>query len=274
MDALDNVLVAIMNNQLDFMIAQHQGWYRIPTDSVRRLLTRYWPPVWIAFYHTKVFVAERYTIAYYAKVNQIRLVTRASLFPDQPTDRRSQTQYYQLFLGPLQALPTPIVSPRLRRITFIPTTGQKFLTATEINDLFNDSPLEDLLWDALKKHHIPADRQDLVHTPSGRIYIPDFIVPCVQSKLVIEADGDMWHANPRRAGQDNIRDNAFKAMGWQLIRFNGTQIRDHMTSYCLPTIESVCNRLGGLDEGSGPRHLNLRAPSGTYQMSLFDAHTG
>ncbi len=52
-------------------------------------------------------------------------------------------RYYQLLLGNLQPLPKPILSRRLRRITFIPTTRKKFKTAIEINDLWDESPLED-----------------------------------------------------------------------------------------------------------------------------------
>ena len=59
-------------------------------------------------------------------------------------------QYYQVVIGPLQRLPEPIVSLRWRRIVFIPTTWEKFVTAMEINDLYDDSPLEDRLWSVFK----------------------------------------------------------------------------------------------------------------------------
>ena len=263
-EATDNVLVAIMNNRLDFALARDQGWYRIPVAQASRLIKHHWPPAWLAFYHTQVFEAERHAIHHYAPIKDIRIVRREELFPNQPRDERSQAAYYQLLLGPLQTLATPIRSPRLRRITFIPTLGHKFTTATEINDLFNDSPLEDI-----KRYGIQADRQEIIETPSG-IYTPDFIIPCAQAKLVIEADGDTWHANPKRAARDNVRDNAFKTAGWQLVRFNGMQIREQLTSYCLPTIEQVINRLGGVSEGQVLRLVNLQAPQGTYQMSLFN----
>jgi hypothetical protein len=57
------------------------------------------------------------------------------LFPDQPDHPRADDIYYQVQLGPLQQLARPIISLRWRRITFLHTTGDRFLDAVEINDL-------------------------------------------------------------------------------------------------------------------------------------------
>ena len=75
----------------------------------------------------------------------IREVCRWELFPDEPEDSKSQRRYYKLELSPLSRLEQPILSRRLRRITFIPTTWEKFTSASEINDLWDESPLEDRL---------------------------------------------------------------------------------------------------------------------------------
>ena len=42
-----DVLVAIINNQLDFAIAHEQHWYRIPVRSQQRYLEDRWPPRWL-----------------------------------------------------------------------------------------------------------------------------------------------------------------------------------------------------------------------------------
>ncbi len=42
------VLVAILNNLLDFAVARDQHWYRIPTSSVHKWLKGRWPPEWVA----------------------------------------------------------------------------------------------------------------------------------------------------------------------------------------------------------------------------------
>ena len=44
-----------------------------------------------------------------------------------------------------------------------------------------------------------------------------------------------------------------------------------MRDYCLPTIVENINRLGGVEEGkSVPRKIDLDAPPGMRQLTLFD----
>jgi hypothetical protein len=107
MSTRGEVLVAILNNLLDFLAAHDQHWYRIPVVSAQRWLSQCWPPRWLAFYQTKVFGHEAHSINYYARVLDIHEVTRRQLFPDQPQDDKSRRRYYQLFLDPLQGLPQP-----------------------------------------------------------------------------------------------------------------------------------------------------------------------
>ena len=70
------VLVAIMNNPLDWVIARDQHWYRIPLSSVENLLKERWPPQWLAFYQTKDFGDEAHAVNYYARVLHIRKAFR------------------------------------------------------------------------------------------------------------------------------------------------------------------------------------------------------
>ena len=83
------VLVAILNNRLDFAVARDQHWYRVPIGSAHKWLKGRWPPSWLAFYQTKVFGSEAYAVNYYARVLDIREKARWQLFPDQPRDERS-----------------------------------------------------------------------------------------------------------------------------------------------------------------------------------------
>jgi hypothetical protein len=152
------VLVAILNNKRDFEIAREQHWYRIPVASVKKFLKQRWPPEWIAFYQTKIFGSEAYSIHYYARVLTIREVIRCELFPEERKNQKSQTYYYKLELSPLQELPQPIVSYRRRRIIFIPTTLVKLTTASEINDLYDDNVSADRWWHELKKLRVDAER--------------------------------------------------------------------------------------------------------------------
>ena len=264
------VLVAILNNLLDFAVARDQHWYRIPVSSVRKWLKDRWPPERLAFYQTKVFGTDAFAVNYYARVRDVRQVYRWQLFPDQPYDERARRRYYQLILEPLQRLPQPIVSRRWRRIVFIPTTWEKFSRAVEINDLYDESPLEDRLWPELKRLQISAERQVFVQV-KARSYALDFAIYCMSGDIDVETDGDTWHADPQRIPLDNLRDNDLETTGWRVLRFNTPQIREEMAEYCLPTIVENINRLDGVDEGRlVARRIDLDAPDGVYQLGLFD----
>ena len=264
------VLVAIMNNPLDLAIARDQHWYRIPVSSVEKRLKERWPPQWLAFYQTKVFGDERYAVNYYARVLETRKVFRWQLFPDEPRDKKGRRRYYQLLLSPLRRLPRPILSRRQRRIFFIPTTWQKFMNAVEINDLWDQSPLEDRLWAELKHLKINAERQKYEQVKERR-YALDFAIYCASGKIDVETDGDTWHADRERIPLDNLRDNDLETVGWRVLRFNTHHIRKAMTEYCVPTIVENVNRLGGVNGGRlVPRRISLDGPGGWWQLTLFE----
>jgi very-short-patch-repair endonuclease len=262
------VLVAILNEPRDFHIASEHGWYRVPVDSAHKRLKGRWPPQWLAFYQTKIFADEAYSIRYYAEVLGLRNATRRELFPSEPEGVKSNRVYHQLMLGPLQRLRVPIFSRRWRRIIFIPTTWAKFTGAAEINDLYDESPLEDKLWAALKTRRIPAERQEYL-TVSGRDYVLDFAVYCARGPLDIETDGDTYHANPDKAADDNERNNHLTAAGWRILRFNTQQINESAETYCIEAVAQTINDLGGVDDGFVPRNVDSQ-PNHPYQPGLFD----
>jgi hypothetical protein len=191
-----DMLVAIMNNQLDFTIARDRHWYRIPVQSVKKMIRNHWPPEWISFYHTKAFAEKAHSICYYARVIKVGEVKRWQLFPERPLDEKSDNLYYQVLIEPLQKLSKPIYSRRWRRIVFISTTWEKFINAVEINDLYHGSVLEDKLWAELKRLEIPAERQELTKIKK-RNYFLDFAIYCSKGKINIETDGDKWHHSPQ-----------------------------------------------------------------------------
>lgn len=262
------VLVAILNNPRDFAAAKDKGWYRIPVHVVDKRLKDRWPPRWLAFYQTKVFGREAWAVNHYAEVLEVQRATRVELLPDEPDHPNAAQRYHKLVLGPLQRLPKPILSPRWRRIIFIPTTWGKFTTAVEINDLYDDSPLEDKLWAEFRRLQIAAERQEFVEV-KDRYYVLDFAVYCATGKLDVEADGDTWHANPARIPLDNRRDNDLETDGWHILRFNGSQVNEEMAGYCLPAVTQTINKLGGVDEKERavPRRVHLETPD---QLDFFD----
>jgi very-short-patch-repair endonuclease len=262
------VLVAIINNKLDFAILRDQLWYRIPVSSVQKWIKERWPPKWLAFYQTIAFGAEKHAVNYFGEVLDIREVRRWQLFRNEPRDEKSNRLYYKISVKSIQPLPKPIYSRRYRRIIFIPTTWEKFVNASEINDLFDESSLEDKLWSEFKQHNIQAERQEFVIARKND-YALDFAVYCAKGNIDIETDGDFWHANPEKAEQDNLRDHDLNTEGWKILRFSEKQIREQAASYCVETVSENINKLGGVDEGKViPRKINL--DSGSYQPSLFD----
>lgn len=227
------------------------------------------PPKVLAFYQTKIFGEESHLIYYFTKVKKIQKVFRRQLFPNEPENKKSNREYYQLIIDPLERLKKPIVSRRWRRIVFISTTWEKFTKAIEINDLFDDSPLEDRLWAELIRQHIPAERQEFIPV-ENRYYALDFTVYCTKNNINIETDGDSWHANPAKAAQDNRRDNALESRGWKVLRFTSHQIMEETEKYCIKTIAKTINNSGGLKERNKlPRKIQV-TPDGSYQTEVFN----
>ena len=118
-----------------------------------------WPPAWLAFYQTKVFNDESYAIRYWGRVSRIAQVKRQELFPHELSCARADREYFRVHLHSLERLAQPIPSRRWRRITFIGTTWAKLSRAAEVNDLFDDSPLEDALRAGPTANAIDAERQ-------------------------------------------------------------------------------------------------------------------
>lgn len=204
-------------------------------------------------------------------MRDIRIVSRTDLFPDTPRNHpKANRRYYQLLLDDLQPLPQPVISRRLRRIVFIPTTFEKFKAAVEINDLWDESPLEDRLWEILRRARIRAERQYPVEV-EDHTYFLDFASFCNQGKVDVETDGDTWHSSPERIRADNERDTALVSKGWYVMRFNTTQIREHPVDYCVSRVEATINRLRGLDHTTGvPVRYDPSDPLGPQQLGLFD----
>lgn len=259
-------LIAILKEKSDLAILQNQGWYRIPVESAPKR----WPPKWIGFYQPKNFGEDAYRIRYFGQINNIHIAKRYEIFPNEIPSIRSEREYFILTIKNLEELYTPIPSYRPRRLAFIPTNWKKFKKAEQINDLFDDSPLEDKMWSEMKRLSLEAERQwgvSLGHTA----YFLDFAIFCNKGKINVETDGDTWHINREKAPLDNARDNALQIHGWTVLRFNTQQIRENFQSECLRGIETSINKLGGLSsDGAIPRIFYTKGSSSIQQFSLFD----
>ena len=174
------VLVAVMNHPRDFAIARDEGWYRIPVKRAPRQVAA----DYLAFYMTKAFDSERWSVVYIAPVLRYRLARRVDLLPEEPDHPRAQEWYYKVELGPLRRLPRPIPSRRFRRVTFIPTTLRRLLEAEEINDLWLGSDVQEQLYDALEARHLHPERNYVI-AESGAPYRVDLAIPCADGGVAV-----------------------------------------------------------------------------------------
>lgn len=149
----DLVLVAVINQPRDLEIARVLGWYRIPHKSAPKTVQ----VEWLAFYQTAAFGAEKWAVHYCAPVRGHELVTRAELFRTEPDHPRAQELYYKIQLGQLCALPRPLPASQWRRVTFVYTTGERLLTATDLGDVVVTSAERQLLWQALRERGLNAE---------------------------------------------------------------------------------------------------------------------
>ena len=139
----ERVLVAVVNRPKDWELIRTAHWYRLPVERAPRRLGA----AYLAFYHTQACGPLRWSIRYYAPIRSYRLARRREL-------------------GPLESLPRPIPSRKLRRITFIPTTLARLLAAREINDLWLREPRRAALERAWREEE---DAEELIRE-AGVIY--------------------------------------------------------------------------------------------------------
>jgi hypothetical protein len=222
MNATDLILVALMPSPRDLEIARVLGWYRIPykrapkTVSVDRL----------AFYQTAEFGDEKWAITYTAPVLGHELTTRAELLRTEPDHPRANEQYFKIQIGPLERLPRPIPSLRWRRITFFYTTGERLLSAAEINDLIVDDDERDLLWTALKERGLNPERQ----YEEGPGEVIDFALLCELGKLAVLL-GDKKELKER--------------VEWEYMSFPASAVKEDLDGVAA-SIEEAVKKLGGL----------------------------
>ena len=259
------VLVALLRDKKDFAILQTEGWYRIPIDHTPRR----WPPDFISFYQPKSFGSDAFRIRYFGKVTKIDQVKRHDLFPNEIISSKTDKLYHRIQFERLENRPRPIPSRLARPVVFISTTMHKFIHAEELNDLFDESPLEDFLWEELKRRKISAERQWPIF-PGELSYRLDFAFFCKQGKLDVETDGDTYHLGKEQGARDNKRNNNVEALGWHVMRFNSHQIQEQRNDYCLPKIQDSLNNLGGLvEDGLVPRKFFNKGGVTGQQLSLF-----
>lgn len=234
------VLVAVVNAPRDLEIARHEGWYRIPLKRAPgRVAADY-----LAFYQTKAFGDEKWAVNYYAPIRRYRLVTRAELLPEEADHPRAVEPYYKVEIGPLQRLPRPIPSKRLRRITFISTTLERLLRAEEINDLWDRDSQEERLWEAFKREGIEAECQYEVEEGSVHCLV-DFAVFCQEGQVAVVCEREPLVKGVRVIRERQVADYDLASLGWTVLRFEREQLGRDVPD-CLAAVREAVSRCGGL----------------------------
>lgn len=239
------VLVAIVPRKKDWEILKREHWYRIPVKSAPKNINEV---KILAFYQPKIFGCERYSVNYYAQVKNLGIVKRIQLLPDEPNHIRANNDYYKITIGDLTKLLNPIPSQRWRRITFIPSTLERLLKATEINDLWDTSKIEEKLYKALKDEKVSSERQYFVYE-TEKPYCLDFAIFCKDGKLNIECDGEKYHSPQQIITRDRNRNNDLTSLGWSILRFSGKEINRDLP-YCVRKIKRTIKTLNGIDSCS------------------------
>jgi len=234
----ERVLVAVITHQRDWELVRAEHWYRIPlARAPKRLGAEY-----LAFYHTRGFGDLRWTIAYYAPIMTYRLVRRIELFPNEPSHPRASQLYYRVEIGPLAALPRPIPSLRLRRITFISTTLSRLLTAREVNDLWPRETARERLWRALRAREIPAHRSYAIKEGPFP-YQADLAVFCARLNLAIKCLEEPSGAEGN-GSSSSTREEAAPAPGWAFQCFAVAEIMGDVGA-CVEVVRSFVAANGG-----------------------------
>jgi hypothetical protein len=147
-DRYATVLIAVMNRRRDLDIARQQHWYRVPVKHAPKRGVD--API-LAFYQTKEFDEEKWSINYYAHALAWEVLPRVALLPDEPNHPRANDPYYKVHLGELRPLPHPIVSRKWRRVSFIITHWGRLQEAREMGELLHGTIWEERLWRALRR---------------------------------------------------------------------------------------------------------------------------
>ena len=266
----NDTLVAAFKEENDYIIAQKQGWYRARVNYKQTpVILKNGTVKYISFYFKKVFKDIKYSIRQYAPVTDIQVVSRLDLLPSQPYHPRAKDKYYKISFGQLNELPQPILSHRGRQLLFIPTTLHKLQHATEINDIFADSPLEDLLWAELKKYNLPAERQFYLQT-NVENWICDFAIFCKNGIINVECDGDEYHMKPEQVIYDKHRNNQISAVAnWSPLRFTTKHLVNEMPQ-TIQTIKRKIDKLGGIQVVNEDEITYRYVSKQDGQLGLFD----
>jgi hypothetical protein len=232
----DQLLVGVVPRERDLEIARLQRWYRIPTTVVRNWTT----PNWVAFYLGRGFGSGAGQIRYFARVWHSDIVKRAELFPDQPRHPRAHVDYIRLHHDQLQERPAAIRSSNRRGLVLLPTTLDRFMTASDVNDLVIGDDVEESFYGSMKEAGMRPERAYYVRGPNA-YHLADYAVFCRKQGIQIDIASNTM---PKRllvtADEKNPMPDDWRSL--RLSRFDITQRR----SRSLDRLREVVDACGGI----------------------------
>ncbi|MFH0795913.1 MAG: DUF559 domain-containing protein [Candidatus Omnitrophota bacterium] len=213
------VLIGVVNRIKDLEILLSQRWYRIPVKKCPKRKISY-----LAFYQTGRFGQDGKKVRFYARVISRRKVKRKTILPGEPDHPRKEEFYYQFRLGRLQRLLQPVHNRTRRRVSFAFTFLERLLSAREISEIFEVSPIEELMEKELLRSKIPFQREYPVFQNRRLRYRLDFAIIRGSKKIAVECDRPAWHSQPKQRKRDRRRDAYLKSKGWKVLRFTDQEI--------------------------------------------------
>lgn len=155
MFAEDRVLVGVINRKRDLDTVLGEHWYRIPQKHMKRGVNA----EYVAFFLSKAFGERNGGIHYFAERKGVELVYRRDLLPKEPNHPRANEPYYKIQLGTIHPKVPPVLNPSHRSLSFIYTTWDRFVNATQIKDLYStEDYFVDRIYHALRSAGIAPER--------------------------------------------------------------------------------------------------------------------
>ncbi len=95
---------------------------------------------------------------------------------------------------------------------------------------------ESLLYAELERRRIPFMKQQ----PIDGLYVVDALIP--GAKIVIECDGDYWHALPGRQERDKRKNTYLRARHYNVLHFSESELKANVEA-CVDAVEGEWDRI-------------------------------
>ncbi len=157
---------------------------------------------------------------------------RGVLLPRERNSPRANDDYFQIHLTRITQLPHPIKNTTPRRVSFGFTTLARLKKAWNILELYNVTPIEEIVGTALAQAGIEAIPQYQVSR-----YRLDFAILSLRGTLAIECDNKKAHGTMAQRARDKKRDAFLRTRGWRIIHLKEDAIIFDLDS-CIARIRS------------------------------------